>query len=382
LADSSTKNDRILEELERYKAMYLSSSDAIMTIEPPDWRFTSGNPATLKLFDIETEKVLQSLNPGDLSPEFQPDGQRSQDKSKEMIEKALKDGSVLFEWTHKRYKGGDFPATVLLTKIKMGDKEVVQATVRDITKERETKHKLSLLAGIVESSDDAILSKDFDGKILSWNKGAEKMYGYKADEIIGKNISLLLPEDRPTEVKDILKRIEKGEKIENLETQRKNKDGKVIDISLTVSPIKDENGKINGASSIARNIIKQKQTEKAIKERILETEKFNKLMVGRELKMIELKEEIKRLKEQLHGNQIKEYQPKEKESWSDKFKDAIELEESVIIKLRDHYQHTILESRLSNEDKEKMLEKLKTLVDESLGHKDKLEKLNEYERSK
>ena len=379
MQDSS--HDESLEDYQKYKVLYESSSDAIMTIEPPDWKFTSGNPATLKMFNVKTEKEFLSLTPGDLSPKFQPDGQDSQEKAKKMIEEALENGSNLFSWTHKRYKGEDFPATVLLTKLNYNGKDIIQATVRDISKEKAEKRKLNLLADIVENSDNAILSKDLNGKILSWNKGAQKLYGYEANEIVGKNISVLLPESRFDEVKKILKRIENGEKIEHFETERKSKNGKIIQVSLTLSPIKDEDGKIQGASSIARDITKQKQNEKEIQERMEEAEKFNKLMVGRELKMIELKEENKKLKEQLQGNQTIEYQPEEK-SWSDKFNDAIELEESVIIKLSDHYQHTIEESNISDEDKNKMLEKLKTLVDESLGHKDKLEKLIEYERSK
>lgn len=165
------------------------------------------------------------------------------------------------------------------------------------SKSKESEYKR--LASIIEFSDDAIISKDLDGKILTWNKGAERIYGYKADEIIGKNIRIILLPDRINEVSEILKKIIQGQKIEHFETKRLCKNKSIIDISLTISPIKNNKNEIIGASTIARDITKQKDAERNLDERINETEKLNKLMVGRELKMIELKEEIKSLKEKL-----------------------------------------------------------------------------------
>ncbi len=121
----------------RYKALYDSSADAIMTIEPPKWNFTAGNPATMKMFNVKDEQELASLNPSDLSPKYQPDGQLSSVKARKMMDTAMEKGSHFFEWTHKRYKGKDFPATVLLTKVKLGNREFLQATVRDITELRK-----------------------------------------------------------------------------------------------------------------------------------------------------------------------------------------------------------------------------------------------------
>lgn len=120
----------------KYGTMYASSGDAIMTLEPPNWNFTSGNVATVKMFNTKNEKEFISLKPSDLSPKYQPDGQLSSIKSKRMIEKAMKDGTNFFEWAHKRYNGKEFLATVLLSKIKEGGKSYLQATVRDQTKEK------------------------------------------------------------------------------------------------------------------------------------------------------------------------------------------------------------------------------------------------------
>jgi PAS domain S-box-containing protein len=110
-----------------------------------------------------------------------------------------------------------------------------------------------ILAAIVESSDDAIIAKTLDGTILTWNASAERMYGYAAGEIVGKNIGTIIPSDRPDELKDITQRILAGERIQHFETRRVAKDGHLLDVSLTVSPIRDASGAIIGATSTARD---------------------------------------------------------------------------------------------------------------------------------
>jgi PAS domain S-box-containing protein len=117
-------------------------------------------------------------------------------------------------------------------------------------------------AAIVESSDDAIISKDPNGIITSWNKGAEKIFKYKAADVIGKSITILIPLERQAEEDDILGRIRRGDQVKHFETIRKRKDGSLIDVSLTISPIKDANGNIVGASKIARNISERKNNER------------------------------------------------------------------------------------------------------------------------
>jgi PAS domain S-box-containing protein len=122
-----------------------------------------------------------------------------------------------------------------------------------------------LLAAIVEDSDDAILSKNLDGTVLTWNKAAERMYGYRPEEIIGRNVSMLLPPDRPQETRKILQRLSLGEKIERYETRRRTKDGRLFYVSLTISPIRDAQGKVVGASTIARDITQTKMAEEALR---------------------------------------------------------------------------------------------------------------------
>ena len=121
-----------------------------------------------------------------------------------------------------------------------------------------------LLAAIIESSDDAIISKDLNGIITSWNRSAERIFGYTADEMIGRPISVLAPPDRQEEMPHILKRIRRGERVDHFETVRRAKDGRLLNISLTVSPIVDDSGKIVGASKICRDITERKLAEQAI----------------------------------------------------------------------------------------------------------------------
>ena len=125
------------ESEEKYRALFDSSRDAIMTAEPPTWRFTDGNPATLAMFKAKNVADFTSRGPGELSPEKQPDGRASGEAALERIETAMREGSAFFEWTHRRLDGQDFPATVLLTRMERDGQQLVQATVRDISEQRQ-----------------------------------------------------------------------------------------------------------------------------------------------------------------------------------------------------------------------------------------------------
>jgi PAS domain S-box-containing protein len=122
------------------------------------------------------------------------------------------------------------------------------------------------LAAIVSSSDDAIVSKDLNGVIQSWNRGAEKVFGYTAEEAIGKNITIVIPEDRLSEETEVLARIRAGLPVDHFETIRRRKDGELINISLTVSPIRDKTGRIIGASKIARDVTAQRRLQDQLEQ--------------------------------------------------------------------------------------------------------------------
>jgi PAS domain S-box-containing protein len=119
--------------------------------------------------------------------------------------------------------------------------------------------RLTLLSAIVDSSDDAIISKGLDGIITSWNKSAERLFGYTAEEVIGQSITILIPPDRLAEEPEIIARLKKGERVDHFETIRRRKDGSLIDISLTISPVRDVRGNIIGASKVARDITESKR---------------------------------------------------------------------------------------------------------------------------
>ena len=131
----------------------------------------------------------------------------------------------------------------------------------DISDRKRADLDAQRLASIVKSSDDAIVSKGLDGIITSWNRGAERLFGYTAAEVIGKPITILIPEDRMNEEPEILDRIRRGERIDHYDTVRRHKDGSLIDISLTISPLKDADGRIMGASKIARDITERKRAQ-------------------------------------------------------------------------------------------------------------------------
>ena len=183
----------------------------------------------------------------------------------------------------RRRNGSEFPVEISLSPVSTEDGMFVLSAIRDISDRKRIAEELrraneelhrrtaeqlgeyrSRLALIIDSSDDAIISKDLDGTITSWNKGAERIYGYTPEEVVGKNISLLAPQDRPDEIPEILKQIAQGESIEHYESVRLTKDGRHLDVSISVSPLRDAKGDIVGASAIARDITAQKRAEGAV----------------------------------------------------------------------------------------------------------------------
>ncbi|HKS37446.1 MAG TPA: PAS domain S-box protein [Verrucomicrobiae bacterium] len=147
-----------------------------------------------------------------------------------------------------------------------GELTGVVLVFRDVTDQRAAQLATRRLAAIVESSDDAIIGKNLNGTITSWNQGAERIFGYTAAEAVDQSILMLIPTDRVNEEQKILEQLRKGERTEHFETVRKRKDGTLVDVSLSVSPIKDSRGKIIGASKIARDITRRRQDEEAVRQ--------------------------------------------------------------------------------------------------------------------
>ncbi len=157
-------------------------------------------------------------------------------------------------------------STITLVKDRAGRAQHLIWIVEDITERKLAEEAQARLVAVIASSDDSIISMTLDGGVLSWNRGAEYMYGYTADEMIGKTTQELIPSDRLDEEPAILDRIRKGERIEHFETLRKRKDGSVFNVSIAVSPIEDSRGRIIGASKITRDITQGKLTEAALRE--------------------------------------------------------------------------------------------------------------------
>src|SRR5438270_646045 len=157
--------------------------------------------------------------------------------------------------------GREFPVEILLSPLETEEGVLVSSAIRDITERKRAEASREQLASIVDYSEDAIISKTLEGVIVNWNKGAERIYGYSAAEVVGKPISILLPADRADDLPAILERLRRGESIEHQETLRRRKDGRLIDVSVTISPLKDTSGRVTGASTIAHDISARKAAE-------------------------------------------------------------------------------------------------------------------------
>ena len=177
----------------------------------------------------------------------------------------------------RRRDGSEFPMEIGLGLIEIGSETLLSNSIQDITERTRTEELAAYMAKIIDSSTDAIIGKTLDRTIVSWNKGAEKVYGYKAEEVLGHSIAMLLPPGIPDELPGIIKRLQRGQRIESYETTRVHKDGHLIDVSVTISPVKDKAGKVVGASSIARDITTHKQAEAALR---LSEERFRVALKG------------------------------------------------------------------------------------------------------
>jgi len=256
----------------RFQVMIETSADAIMTLAPPDWSFTSGNPATVAMFQIRDERHFISYDPAQLSPEYQPDGQLSSTKAQEMIRLALQKGSHFFEWTHRRLDGQIFPATVLLARFEIAGEMQLQATVKDISKRKYTEDQLMRLSKAVECANESIVITDPQGMIQYVNPAFEKLTGYTSREALNQNPRILKSGIQSTEfyVK-LWKTITSGNAWSGRLSNRA-KDGSTFIEDATISPILDDNGVITNFVAVKKDITKQMELEtRALQSQKLES---------------------------------------------------------------------------------------------------------------
>lgn len=384
---------------DKYKELFSTSRDAIMTLEPPLWRFTSGNPAALKMFGVNNEEEFKARGIRDLSPEKQPDGGTSSERIEGRIKKAMVEGYNFFKWTHRRANGEEFPAEILLSRVKNQEKVFLQALVRDVTERKKAEDELKehgerllgesnekffiafqtspyaitithigddklievndtftsitgftreeaitrsapdlnlwvntedrnkiigdlekgvqvknrqiqfrkkngeiiissfsaqiihvnneplLLSSIdditeqkteeeslrqskliVENSHDAIIGETLEGIVTSWNGGANKMFGYLSDEMVGKSMTNLFPSELKDELPQLLERVKRGEVIADYDTIWLRKDTTRADVEFSLSPVYGGDGAIIGVSLVGRDISIRKKNERQIKE--------------------------------------------------------------------------------------------------------------------
>jgi two-component system CheB/CheR fusion protein len=247
-----------LEALNR--AILDTALDCIITMDASG-RVREFNPAAERVFGYKREEALgQELAELIIPPEMRARHRRG-------LAHYLKtgEGPVLghrIEITGLRSDGSRILVELAITAFKIDRAPFFTAYLRDITERRRSEDASRHLASIVESSDDAIISKDLAGNITSWNAGAERLFGYKPDEVIGKPISILVPPDRRDELPGILDSIRQGARVQHYDTVRLRKDGNLVNISLTISPIKDEQGHVIGASKIARDVTERVRNDR------------------------------------------------------------------------------------------------------------------------
>ncbi|HLP77590.1 MAG TPA: PAS domain S-box protein, partial [Candidatus Paceibacterota bacterium] len=259
-----------LHESEKKYRELIEKLQVAVVVHRADTQIVSCNPVAETLLGLSEEQLL-GKNAVDPEWNFFGDGGTVLPPEEYPVNRVLTTRKPVrnqIVGVHRPGAAGDIWALVNANPVFDGNNRISQIIVTfvDITERRKAEEKLAHLAGIVESSEDAIIGKDLDERILSWNRGAERIYGYAAGEIVGRSIATLLPPEREHELDEIMEAVKRGIGIEHLETTRQRKDGQIIHVALTISPIRNVSGKIVGASTIARNITERKRWEEALRE--------------------------------------------------------------------------------------------------------------------
>jgi len=263
-----------------YRALLHAAPDAVVVVnQVGNIVFVNGQAE--KLFGYRREELIGQPAAILLSEHFR--GRHSVQHSLFLAAPLDRPAVAGLDLVGLRKDGTEFPAEIRLSPLDTKQGLLVSNAIRDISDRRRTEEDLRRLASIVACSDDAITSKTLEGIITSWNAGAERIYGYSSKEAIGKPSSMLVPMDCPDETPEILECLKRGETVDHFETVRLRKDGKEIQVEITISPIRDEMERIVGASTIARDISGRKRREDELSRLAALVENSNDAIIGKTL---------------------------------------------------------------------------------------------------
>ncbi|MCX5814474.1 MAG: PAS domain S-box protein [Proteobacteria bacterium] len=270
ITERKQAEEQLRESEERYRLLFDGSREAMMTLAPPSWMYASGNPAALEMFGARDAAEFKTLMLKDISPEFQPDGSLSVKKGLEQIGVTMREGSHFFEWTHRRLDGTVFPATVLLTKIEMGGHKIVQATVRDITAQKQVEESLQQITNRLKLATSAggvgIWDYDIVNNRLVWDDQMFCLYGITQDHFSGAYEAWqagLHPEDRQRGDEEIQLALH-GERDFNTEFRVIWPDGSIRNIRALAVVERDDSGQPLRMIGTNWDITAQKQAEAAL----------------------------------------------------------------------------------------------------------------------
>lgn len=241
-------------------AAIVDSSDDPIISKDLDGIIMSWNKAATRVFGYEPEEMIGQSILRLVPPELKHE--------EEEILANLRAGKPIdhFETTRLKKNGERVPVSVTISPVRDAEGRIIGASriARDISDRRRNEESRFRLAAIVDSADDAIISKDLNGIVQSWNEGARRMFGYTADEMVNQPVLRLIPQELYYEEDQILRKLRAGQRIEHYETTRKKKSGEAIHVSVTISPIRDESGRVIGVSKIARDISDRKRIERLL----------------------------------------------------------------------------------------------------------------------
>lgn len=263
LADSA---DAAREESEaRYRTLIEHAPEAIVVLDADAGTFVEFNENACRLFGYSRAE-LSSLGVADVSPPFQPGGRPSAEAAAEVIERALRGETPVFEWLHRSTSGAEIFCEVRLVRLPSASRRLIRGSITDIRDRKAAELSASRLSAIVEFSQDAMMATDLQGRIITWNRGAERLFGYSAPEVLGQTTHRFFLPGQEHE-RDLIREtvIQRGQSIEGMERTRLRKDGTTVTTSSSYFPIRDPDGTIAAVGSVARDVSDRKAAELALR---------------------------------------------------------------------------------------------------------------------